>query len=283
MSKRYIPQTPNNDFVYPNNDKVEYDVEILHEINDNVVQGTISGVTLSYSGDLLRLQYTYTYDRNGSIPFFRENGNQSILSVHMLAPGQEYFKPWRMIHSQSYAVSGDTFSASISRIIDPSQFQLSSWPAGQYVFEFRFIGLKQNYVICETATLAAGPTPTPTSTPTPTPTLTPGPPTPTPTATPVTPTPTPTGSTIYTHGAVRATCADFCNTNYTIGTLTSADNTYLALTLGDQIYGITGAGYIAYSNVSTDTVTGPFRVAQIDSFGTILDILVCSGGSCVPL
>ena len=90
--------------------------------------------------------------------------------------------------------------------------------------------------------------------------------------------------TIYTHGAVRATCSDYCTTNYNITTLTNADGDYNSLTLGDTIYGQGGvAGYVAYSDVSTDTNTGPFRIAEIDSSGVVLDISVCSGGSCVPL
>jgi hypothetical protein len=88
---------------------------------------------------------------------------------------------------------------------------------------------------------------------------------------------------IYTHGAVRATCSDYCNTNYLIETATAADSTYLGLTIGDIIYGQSGAGFVAYSNVQTDTVTGPFRIAEIDEFGTIISIFVCSGGSCLEL
>ena len=91
-------------------------------------------------------------------------------------------------------------------------------------------------------------------------------------------------ATIYTHGAVRVDCSDFCTTNYLIQTVNCADNDYFSLTIGDFIYGyINQAGYIAYSNVSTDTNTGPFRIAQIDGTGEVTGIFVCSGGSCVPL
>jgi len=124
------------------------------------------------------------------------------------------------------------------------------------------------------ATTGLNPTPTPTNTETPTPTLTP-----TNTATPSS-TPYPT---IYTHGAVRATCSDFCTTNYNITTLTSADSTYAGLTIGDFIYGITGSGFIAYSNVSTNTSTGPFRIAEINSSGEVLSVLICVGSVCEPL
>lgn len=127
---------------------------------------------------------------------------------------------------------------------------------------------------------------TPTSTPTSTPDLSPTSLTPTPTQT-ITQTPSstpPCPNTIYTHGAVRATCSDFCNENYLIQTEDCASQTYAGLTIGDFIYGYAGqSGYIAYSNVSTDTNTGPFRIADIDGSGEILGIYVCSGGSCIPL
>lgn len=94
----------------------------------------------------------------------------------------------------------------------------------------------------------------------------------------------PVENTIYTHGAVRGTCSDYCTTNYNIGTLTYADNTYAALTIGDTIYGQGGsAGYVAYSNTITDTDTGPFKIAEIDSSGVIISILECVGNACVPL
>jgi len=119
-----------------------------------------------------------------------------------------------------------------------------------------------------------------TPTPTPSPSVTIGlTPTPTPSITP-----SPTLSTIYTHGAVLATCNDYCTTNYNITTLTNADSGYFDLTIGDTIYGQGGvAGFVAYSNVSTDTTTGPFRIAEIDVTGQIISLKECSGGSCVIL
>jgi hypothetical protein len=109
--------------------------------------------------------------------------------------------------------------------------------------------------------------------------------TPTPTATStVTPTPSPTTlPTIYTNGTVLGTCSDYCTTNYNITTVTSADNSYVSLTIGDFIYGISGAGFIAYSNVSTNTTTGPFQIAEINSSGEILGIYICNGSSCDPI
>lgn len=162
--KRYIPQIPNNDFVYPNNDKVEYDVNIVHEINDNTVYGTVSGLTLTRSGATILLDYNFTWYRNGAEVWTRENGSRGILSIHVLVPGQEYFSPWRMIDSVSTTSTSGVITANILRQVNPSYMGLSSWPSGEYVFEFRFIGLKQNYVVCQTATLAPAPTPTPTPT-----------------------------------------------------------------------------------------------------------------------
>lgn len=145
-----------------------------------------------------------------------------------------------------------------------------------------------------TPTSTGGLTPTPTSTTESTPTSTETP-TQTPTQTPTstspgtTPTQTPTPSitqaiTIYTHGTVRETCSDFCIANYNIDTPTSATANYSSLTIGDTIFGQGGvAGYVAYSNISTDTTTGPFRIAQIDSSGLILGVFICIGGTCEPL
>ena len=130
-----------------------------------------------------------------------------------------------------------------------------------------------------TPTVTASPTITPSVTITPTQTST----------IPVTPSMTPTSTpdcpfTIYTHGAVRATCSDYCNDNYLIQTTNCASQPYSSLTIGDFIYGYAGqSGYIAYSNVSTDTNTGPYRIADIDGSGEILGIYICSGGSCIPL
>ena len=160
------------------------------------------------------------------------------------------------------------------------------------------------YTNCEEC-LFVPPTPTPTMTPTttPTPSITPtisltpsvtatNTSTPTPTATfglSPTPTQTPTGTPpcsnfVYTHGALRSTCSDYCNTNYQIQTLDCASETYFNLTPGDFIFGYAGqSGYLAYSFGATDTFTGPYRIADIDGSGEILGIYVCFNGSCVPL
>ena len=136
----------------------------------------------------------------------------------------------------------------------------STVPPPQYPYqETSWISSDQG--INPVPTVSSGNCSVPTSTPTPTPSVTPL-------------------FTIYTHGLVRETCSDYCTTNYNITTLTSASNTYLDLSVGNFIYGISGAGFIAYSNVSTDTTTGPFRIAEIDSNGEVLSIQVCVANSC---
>jgi hypothetical protein len=144
----------------------------------------------------------------------------------------------------------------------------------------------------QTQTQTLGLSPTPTRTTTQTPTITPTQ-TQTGTQTVTTPTQTPTVTAtpsqtqspqIYTHGTVRATCSDFCNGNYNIDVLTNATNNYAALTIGDTIFNQGGtAGFVAYSNISTDTTSGPFRIAEINSSGVILGIYICLAGSCDPL
>jgi hypothetical protein len=109
-------------------------------------------------------------------------------------------------------------------------------------------------------------------------------PTPTQTGTPlVTPSPTPL-PTIFTHGTVIVTCNDFCTANYQIDVSTPADDTFVALQVGDTIYNQGGvAGYVAYAATSTNTATGSFRIAQINTSGQITGISICVGGACDPI
>jgi len=89
---------------------------------------------------------------------------------------------------------------------------------------------------------------------------------------------------IYIHGTVRSTCSDYCTTNYNITTVANTNNDYTSLTIGNTIYGQGGvSGFVAYSNVSTDTSTGPFRIAEIDTNGVIQGIFICVGSTCEPL
>jgi hypothetical protein len=292
MSRKYIRQQILQDFVYPNNEVSQYDVDnIVHDINNNSVSGTVnsfSGTSVTATG--ITISYSATWNLNGAEPYISDSNLLHAISIHALGPTQIYYKPWRIVDLiTSSSINTTTVNASGNFSIIPSNLGLSTFTSGTYYFEVRFIGHRSIYPVCVNLDLTVvepTPTPTPTATLTPTPTATATPtgpePTPTPTATP---TATPTGgSTIYAHGTVRGTCSDYCSTNYNIDVLTTADDTYASLTIGDTIYGQGGvAGFVAYSNVSTDTTTGPFRIAEIDSSGVITGIFICVGGSCDPL
>lgn len=286
MSTKYIGQINNTSFVYPNKTLAEYDIDIVHDLNDNSVSGfstTFSATTITSSS--ITVTYNLTWVKNGAEPFINNAGLLSAISIHMLAPGQSYYKPWRVVHSlTSSNTTGSTINFTGSFSVAPPDLGLSLFGPGEMYFEIRFIGHRSILPICYSATSGLAPTPTPTPMPTATPTPTPGP-----TSTPsTTPTPTPTAtsyaSSMYVSG-MQATCGNFCTTNYNISTLTGSEQSYASVSIGD-IIDISVAGFYAISNVSTDTTTGPFKVMEIqvyDGNGTITDILQCSGGSCVPL
>lgn len=67
MGRKYIKQRTSSNFVYPNNSLEEYDVEIVHDINNNSVTGTttaISGSSVSSSG--ITFSFNYTWAQNGA-------------------------------------------------------------------------------------------------------------------------------------------------------------------------------------------------------------------------
>jgi hypothetical protein len=197
MGRKYIRQIINQNFVYPNNEVPEYDLEIVHDINDNSISGTItnfSAVTATTTG--ITFSYNYTWAKNGAEPFISDFGVINLVSVHMMTPSQSYYKPWRCINVVSSTGTTITTSSGTvnTGVITPAMLGVNTFTNGTYYFEFRFIGHRAIYPIC--AQLSISPTPVVTPTPTPvTPTPTPVGPTPPPTVTPTpTPTPTPNGS-----------------------------------------------------------------------------------------
>ena len=280
MSRKYIRQQILQDFVYPNNDVAQYDVEIVQNINNNCVDGDInsfSATTFNSTGITFSLNASYIL--NGAEPFNLQSGQRSVLSVHMMGAGQSYFKPWRLVknYTGSTASTGTTIVDSFTVL--PSQLGLTSFISGAYYFEFRFIGHKCVLPVCYTLNLAP-PTPTPTpshtptGTPTPTPSSTSGPvtPTPTPTGTPTgTPTPTPTS----TSGPVTPTPTP---TSTPIGTV----YTYVAGCTGGTILGYILGSYS--SNVQfTATDTNCYVTTYTTTSPSIGSLLTVSTiGSCCP-
>jgi hypothetical protein len=208
MSRKYIRQIINRDFVYPNNEVSEYDIELVQDLNGNSVSGTVTNFTAtSITSSSITFGFNYTWFLNNAEPWIRNSNNQGILSIHAMVPNQLYYKPWRVVDSVSQLPPfTSTFGGLETFSILPSQFGLTTFSNGTYYFEIRFIGHLSVYPICVqynivVPTATPTPTPTPTSTPTPTPTPT-GPtatPTPTPTSTP-TPTPTPSGKSLQIYG-----------------------------------------------------------------------------------
>ena len=223
MGRKYIKQIINENFIYPNDNVSEYDIEIVQDINNNCVSGTVSNfsaTTVASTG--ITFSYGTTWALNGAEPFIRNSNALAIYSIHCIAPGQSYYKPWRLVQSRSntpitattYSETGATFT------ITPSQIGLTRFTNGVYYFEFRMIGHRCIFPICANLTISSIPTPTPT----PSPTATPVPPTPTPTAT--------SGPSIYTSGATL----NVTDTGWIKYTNNSGSTTYFnCTTLGTQV------------------------------------------------
>jgi hypothetical protein len=197
MSNKYISQINNQNFVFPNFNLAEYDIDIIHNLNENSVTGTVtnfSATTVTSTG--VTFTHDWTWVRNGADVVIANSGVINLLSVHVLAPGQDYYKPWRCVDLVTDVAPNNTaYFGSNTITITPSQLGLTSFTSGTFYLEFRFIGQKAIYPICQSYVANTLPTPTPVPTATPTPS-----PTPTPTPTGPTPTPTPTPAT-YTSGA----------------------------------------------------------------------------------
>jgi len=184
MIRKYISQRDDTNFVYPNNDRTQYDVEIVHDVNDNYMTGCTASIT-SFTATTNNMSFTFSYymDYNNADKYIDESGFLHTFSVHMLAPQQEYFKPWRCVYSDRNAITGNqiysgsssTFSISATNMGLP----VSGFTSGTYYLEFRFIGKRVVIPVCLNVNVTSLPTPTPTAT-SPIPTATP---TPTPTAT----------------------------------------------------------------------------------------------------
>tara|TARA_R110002126_G_scaffold217184_3_gene363110 strand:+ start:836 stop:1309 length:474 start_codon:yes stop_codon:yes gene_type:complete len=154
MSK-YIPQLNNQNFVYPNYDLAEYDVDIIQDINDFSVSGTITNFTgTSTTSTGMTFTHDWSWSKNGAEPFISDSSQIHLLSVHMIAGGQTYFKPWRLVDLvTSGTTTGSTYSGSNTVTVTPSMMGLTTFITGTYYFEIRFIGLKAIYPICQTLTV----------------------------------------------------------------------------------------------------------------------------------
>jgi hypothetical protein len=148
--RQYVKQLNDTNFVYPNNTIAEYDVDIVHQINNNTVTGTSNSfATTSVSSSSISFSLNYTWTKNSADVFILGNGELSLLSVHMMGATQQYYKPWRMVHNVSNvntSLTGTTATTTFT--VTPSQLGLASFTTGTYFFDIRFVGKRAVYPIC---------------------------------------------------------------------------------------------------------------------------------------
>ena len=155
MSTRYIPQLNETNFVFPNYEISEYDVDIIHTLNENSVSGTLnsfSATTINSTG--ITFTVNFTWNKNNAEVFISATNLLHLMSVHILGPTQTYYKPWRLV--QLYTTASTTVSTTTiggNFTVTPSMMGLSSLTSGTYYFEFRFIGLKSIYPVCQTLSI----------------------------------------------------------------------------------------------------------------------------------
>jgi hypothetical protein len=261
MSRKYISELLSQNFVYPNNTVSEYDLEIVHDINNYSVSGTVTnftGTLVSSTG--ITINMSGTWSLNNAEPYVNQSGTVNIFSVHMMDKTQNYYRPWSLVFNKSIATGSTTNSFTETFTVTPSMVGVTGFTTGNYYFEVRMIGHRAIFPICVTTSVTTGPTPTPSPSATVTGTLTPTPspsstgPTATPSPTPTltgTLTPTPTGgdksielrvldiagtpqtitmfynvnggSNINIPGGTSVTFPITCTVLYTISGLTSSD------------------------------------------------------------
>ena len=155
MSK-YIPQLNNQNFVFPNYDLAEYDVDVIQDINEYSVSGTVTNFVVSGTARTTGITFTHdwSWSKNSAQPFISTSGQIHLLSVHMIAGGQTYYKPWRLVDLVTSGTTGSsTYSGSNTVTVTPSMMGLTTFSSGTYYFEIRMIGLKSIYPICQTLTV----------------------------------------------------------------------------------------------------------------------------------
>lgn len=155
MSVKYIPQLNNQNFVYPNAYLAEYDVDLVQDINDNSVSGFTTGFTATTATSTgITISFYYNWSKNNAEVFKNINGQISIISVHMMAPGQTYYKPWRTVfYRSSTDPNVSSSSGTVTIPISTTLAAVTSFTSGTYYFEIRFIGSKAIYPVCQTLSI----------------------------------------------------------------------------------------------------------------------------------
>lgn len=171
MSKKYIGQVDNQNFIFPNHWVAEYDIDVLHDINDNCVSGTVNSFSVSNaSATGITFSYNVTWTGNNALKYIRPDGNLSLWSLHLMGPTQNYYKPFRTVADGSTSTTTvNSYSQTGLITVTPAQLGLSSFTEATYYYEFRFIGSRCVYPVCGSIAVSFNPvtpTPTPTAGPT---------------------------------------------------------------------------------------------------------------------
>jgi hypothetical protein len=147
--KKYVNQVDSYNFVYPNNTIAEYDVDIIHDINNYTVTGTVLNLqVISQSSGSITFSYQYSWSKNNAEVYLLPSGQLSVLSVHLMGVTNRYYKPWRIVDNLSSASTGATsLSGTRTFTVSPADVNVSSFTTGYYYFEFRMIGHRAIYPI----------------------------------------------------------------------------------------------------------------------------------------
>jgi hypothetical protein len=158
MSRKYIAQVNNQNFVYPNQYLAEYDVEIIHDLNEASVSGTVTNFSATtIASSAITLNFNWSWSSNGAEPFagpfIYPGGYQMGFTIHCLPAGQTYYKPWRLVDFLNVTANTVYQYGSHTTTIYPSQFQIGSFTTGKYYFEFRVVGKRAVYPIGATLSI----------------------------------------------------------------------------------------------------------------------------------
>jgi hypothetical protein len=164
MGRKYITNQQDINFIYPNNVINQYDVEIVHDINDNCVTGTVTNFSaVTYTTTGMTLSFTYNWNLNGAERFYEPLESYTmVLSLHgMNTPTnaygtpQGYYNPWRLLYHVTGTTATTIQTATVTTgVLTPAMFGMSTFPASatSYEFEIRMISRNCILPICQTLT-----------------------------------------------------------------------------------------------------------------------------------
>lgn len=151
---KYISQQNNQNFVYPNYNLAEYDVDIIHNINVNGVTGTLNSSSATGTSSTLTLTINATWTKNNAEVFVTSGSTLQLWSVHCMVPTIMYYKPWRLVgKTQSNTIGLTTFTGTVTYTITAAMMGVASFATGTYYFEIRFIGGTSVYPISFTKSI----------------------------------------------------------------------------------------------------------------------------------